>query len=109
MRKSKLETYEDILEVVVDRALAVEEIAYEINMDCTVLHERLEFLLKNDLVQERMSGDEQKYAATERGIAVLKALNFQRYLKKVQDKLMVIDDALQVISKHGRDMEKKEG
>jgi hypothetical protein len=56
-----------------------------------------------------MSGDEQKYAATERGIAVLKALNFQRYLKKVQDKLMVIDDALQVISKHGRDMEKKEG
>jgi len=109
MRKSKLETYEDVLEVLVSKPSTVDHIAYEVGLDCTVLRERLDFLLQNSLVEERALGRKEGYAITERGIAVLKALNFQRYLKKVTDKLMVMDEALQIVSKNGRDLEKTEG
>ena len=106
--KSKLETYEDILEVLVKKPSTIDHIAYEIGLDCMVLRERLDFLLQNSLVEERALGRKEGYAITERGVAVLKALNFQKYLKKVTDKLMVMDEALQIVSRHGPDLEKTE-
>jgi predicted transcriptional regulator len=109
MRKSRLETYEDILEILVSKPSTVDHMAYEIGLDCTVLRERLDFLLQNSLVEERALGRREGYAITERGIAVLKALNFQKYLEKVTDKLMVMDEALQIVSRHDRDLEKTEG
>jgi predicted transcriptional regulator len=106
MRRSKLETYEAILEVLVSKPLTIENIAYEIDMDCTVLVERLDYLLENGLVELRAMGKKGGYAVTERGVAVLKALNFQKYLAHIANKLTMIDEALQVISKHSHDLEK---
>lgn len=106
MGRSKLEVYEAILEALVSKPLSVENIAYEADMDCTVLVERLDYLLENGLVGLRPIGKKGGYAITDRGVAVLKALNFQKYLARIASKLSVIDEALQVITKHTHDLEK---
>lgn len=97
MRRSKLEIYESILEVLVDGSLDIERIAYEANLDCTVLERHLEFLMKNELIEERPSEYAIVYAITERGIAVLRALNFQKYLGRIKTTLRAIDEAMQVL------------
>ena len=103
MRKSKLESYEDILEALVNKPLTTDQIAYEINVNCTILKQRLDFLIKNSLIEERGLGKTMLYAITERGIAVLKTLHFPKYLGKITDKITVIDETLQII----REFEKK--
>lgn len=110
MRRSKLESYEAILEVLVQKPLTVDNIAYKTNMECTVLGRYIDFLIKNGLVEERLSNKKTLYAITERGIAVFKTLNFQKYLEKVMKSLMTIDEALQavpIISKRTSEQEKK--
>ncbi len=99
MRRSKLESYEAILEVLVNKPFTLDNIGYEINMDCTVLTQHLDFLIKNSLVEERGSSKKTLYAITERGITVLKTLNFQKYFGKITSKIEVIDEALDVIHK----------
>jgi len=103
MRRSKLESYEAILEVLMKTPLTIDSIAYETSMDCTVLGRYLDFLIKNGLIEERFSDDKTLYAITERGIAVFKTLNFQKYLEKITKSIRAIDDALQtvpVLSRH---------
>jgi predicted transcriptional regulator len=110
MRRSKLESYEAILEVLVQKPLTLDHLGYETSIDCTVLGRFLDFLIKNGLVEERFSNDETLYAVTERGVAVFKALNFQKYLEKVAKSIMAMDDAFQavsVISKRTGEPEKK--
>ncbi len=64
MRKSKLESYEDILEALVDKILTTDQIAYEINVNCTILRQRLDFLIKNSLVEEQELGKTTLYTIT---------------------------------------------
>ncbi len=97
MRRSKLESYEDILGALVKKPLDLDSLAYEADMDCTLLSKRLESLIKYGLVEERLSGRKVRYAITERGIAVLKNLNFRKYMEKIANAVRVMDDALQVI------------
>jgi predicted transcriptional regulator len=97
MRKSKLESYEEILGALVKKPLTLDSIAYETDMECSVLERRLEFLIKNGLVEERNSGRKTLYAITERGVAVFKTLNFQRYLEKVVSNIRIIDEATHII------------
>ncbi|MEM3731792.1 MAG: winged helix-turn-helix domain-containing protein [Candidatus Bathyarchaeia archaeon] len=97
MRRSKLESYEAILEALLKGPSTLEAVAYEVNMDCTILNRRLDFLIKNGLVEERNSRRKTLYAITERGVAVFKTLNFQRYLEKVANTIRVMDEALQAI------------
>jgi len=97
VRKSKLETYEVILEALVSKPLTFECMADESGTDNNSLQGHLEFLTKNDLVEERTSGKKATYAVTERGIAILRALDFQKYLGKIKNKLRAIDEAMQVI------------
>ena len=99
MRKSRLELYESILEALVNKPSTIDRIACEINLDCTILKQRLDFLIKNSLVEERGLGTRTLYAITERGIAVLKALNFEKYLGKIINKIEMVDEALQVVWK----------
>jgi len=97
MRRSKLESYEDILGALVKKPLAISRIAYETNMDCGLVRQRLNSLIKNGLAEERTSGKKRLYAITERGISVFKALNFQRYLEKVADTIRLMDEATHII------------
>jgi len=97
MRRSKLESYEDILEALVKKPLTVDALAYETNMDCTIVNKRLDSLIRNGLVEERNSRNKTFYAITERGIAVLKTLNFQKYFEKVANTIRMMDEAIHVI------------
>jgi predicted transcriptional regulator len=103
MRRSKLESYEDILGALVKEPQTIDGIAYKTNMDCNSLKKRLEQLMKYSLVEKRASSKKTLYAITERGVAVFKTLNFQKYLEMVADTIMAMDDAihvLPVISEH---------
>ncbi|MEM4704557.1 MAG: winged helix-turn-helix domain-containing protein [Candidatus Bathyarchaeia archaeon] len=110
MRRSKLEVYESILEALVNKPLTLEEIAYESGVDCTLVHQYQKFLQKHELIEERVSGKKTKYALTERGVAVLRALNFQKYLAKIKNSIRAVDEALQIVPlmpEHNEEHEKK--
>jgi predicted transcriptional regulator len=103
VRKSKLESFEEILGALVRKPLSIDAIAYKANMDCTVLNRHLRFLIENGLVEERNAQRRKLYAMTERGIAVLKTLNFQKYLTKISNTITAIDEAIEtipIISRH---------
>ena len=97
MRRSKLESYEDMLGALVKKPLTIDSIAYKTNIDCIALRKRLDNLVKYGLVEERTSGKKMLYAITERGIAVFKTLNFQKYLETVANTIMAMDEAIHVI------------
>jgi predicted transcriptional regulator len=99
MRRSKLESYEAILGALVEKPLSLDNIAYETDMDCNLLKQRIESLLKNSLVEERNLNMKTRYAITEKGIAVLKTLSFQKYFEKVANSIRMVDEALQVLPK----------
>ena len=109
MRRSKLESYEAILGALVKKPLSIDNIAYETDMDCDLLKQRIDFLLKNSLVEERNLSMKTRYAITEKGVAVLKTLSFQKYFEKVANSIRMVDEALQVIPKisGARDTEEK--
>ncbi|MEM3577279.1 MAG: winged helix-turn-helix domain-containing protein [Candidatus Bathyarchaeia archaeon] len=107
MRRSKLECYEEILGALVSKPLSVDRLAYETSIECSVLKQRLESLIKYGLVEERVSGRKTLYAITERGVAVFKALNFQKYLEKVLNKVKVLDEAFEVIPKISKNVEQQ--
>ena len=74
MRRSKLEMYVEILAVLAHRGpLKLTHIMYKANVSCSVLSEYLEFLAKQELVEERYAKKRRIYAVTQRGITVLKA------------------------------------
>jgi predicted transcriptional regulator len=80
MRRSKLEIYIDILNVLALKGqLKLTHIMYKSNVNCKVLKEQLEFLIKNGLVEEKMLRKERTvYGITSKGIQVLK------YFKEIE-------------------------
>ncbi len=74
MHRSKLEIYIDVLKVLAHRGpLKLTHVMYKANVNCSVLKEYLDFLLKQGLVEERVVGKSRVvYAVTQRGITVLK-------------------------------------
>jgi predicted transcriptional regulator len=88
MRRSKLEMYVDILKVLAQRGpLKLTHIMYKANVNCNVLKEYLDFLLKQGLIEERMAEKRKTvFAATQRGITVLK------YFRELKQALPIIEE-----------------
>jgi len=107
LRRSKLESYEAILEALVKKPQPTDHIAYETDIDCTVISKRLGFLIENGLVEERPLPDNTLFAITERGMAVFKTLNFRKYLEKISNSLSSINDAMQTLPIMSRDYEEQ--
>jgi predicted transcriptional regulator len=82
MKRSKLEIYVDILEALGQRGpLKVTHIMYKANVNCKVLKDYLDFLVKQKLIEERMvESGKVVYANTTYGTEVLK---FFRELDKM--------------------------
>jgi len=97
MRKSKLESFEDILEALLKQPLTFDCISLESDLDTQILKHQLDFLMKNGLVEERQSEKNSLFAITEKGVAVLRALNFQKYLGRIKDTIRAVDEAFQII------------
>jgi predicted transcriptional regulator len=89
MRRSKLEMYVDILQVLSRRGpLKLTHIMYKANVNCKVLKEYLDFLTKQNLVEERPVGKSRTvFAVTPRGITVLK------YFRELKQVLPIVEEA----------------
>ncbi|MCJ7719152.1 winged helix-turn-helix domain-containing protein [Candidatus Bathyarchaeota archaeon] len=89
MRRSKLEMYIDILKVLAHRGpLKLTHIMYKANVNCSVLKEHLDFLIKQNLVEERTVEKRRiVYAVTQRGITVLK------YFHELKQVLPIVEEA----------------
>jgi len=97
MTKSKLENYEDMLCALVDRYLTVDGLAYKCGMDCIAVSKRLEFLVKNGLVQESRCNTKIMFSLTKRGTAIYKTLAITKRLDQMKTTIQMIDDALQAL------------
>jgi predicted transcriptional regulator len=89
MRRSKFETYIAILNVLAQRGpLKLTHIMYKANVNCSVLKEQLDFLIKKKLVEERtISSERVVFAVTPSGINVLK------YFRELTQALPIIEEA----------------
>jgi predicted transcriptional regulator len=89
LRRSKLEMYVDILKVLARSGpLKLTHIMYKANVNCSVLKEYLDFLIAQNLVEEKTVGKKRiVYAITERGITVLK------YFRELKSVLPIIEEA----------------
>jgi len=88
MRRSKLEMYIDILKVLAHRGpLKLTHIMYKANVNCSVLKEYLDFLIQQELVEEKTVGKKRiVYAVSEKGLKVLK------YFRELRVMLPVIEE-----------------
>jgi len=89
MRRSKLEMYVDILAVLAHKGpLKLTHIMSKANVNCNVLKEYLEFLIIQNLVEER-SAESSKvvFAITARGTTVLK------YFRELKQVLPIVEEA----------------
>ncbi|MGD0451438.1 MAG: winged helix-turn-helix domain-containing protein [Candidatus Bathyarchaeia archaeon] len=88
MRRSKLEMYVDILQVLAFKGpLKLTHIMYKSNVNCKVLKSQLDFLMKNGLVEERILRREKVvYAITQKGISTLKAFTQIKQVFPIEEK-----------------------
>jgi predicted transcriptional regulator len=68
--------------------LKLTHVMYKANVNCSVLKEYLDFLIKQNLVEERTIGKRRVvYACTQRGITVLK------YFRELKMVLPIVEEA----------------
>jgi predicted transcriptional regulator len=86
-RRSRLELYENIIGALAKRALTIEDIAFECKMNCVNLQDRLDFLMKHNLVDLEISLDNRAfYVLTRRGLAISRTLDITKRLEKLQSR-----------------------
>jgi predicted transcriptional regulator len=88
MRRSKLEMHVDILKVLAHRGpLKLTHIMYKSNVNCSILKECLDCLVKQGLVEEHIVGKSKVvFAVTQRGITVLK------YFRELRQVLPIVEE-----------------
>jgi predicted transcriptional regulator len=88
MRRSKLEMYIDILNVLGQKEpLKLTHIMYKANINCSILNEQLDFLIKQSLIEKRIIEKERiVFTITQRGINVLK------YFRELIQALPIIEE-----------------
>lgn len=94
MRWSRLEQYEKIMEALMNHYLTVDSLAFTCNMDCIAVNNRLCFLAKNGLVQEKTCHNKKLFGLTKRGLSIHKTLAITRRMEKLRPLSKVINDAL---------------
>ena len=96
MRRSKLELHIDILQSLARHGpLKLTHVMYKANVNCSVLKQFLEFLIKQNLVEEQTllkRGHKTKivYTITEKGLAVLK------HFRELNSALQIDEEALKI-------------
>jgi predicted transcriptional regulator len=81
MRRSKMEMYIDILKVLAQNGpLKLTHVMYKANVNCSVLKENLEFLIKQNLIEEQITIKKRnktkiRYAITDKGRKVIRYFN----------------------------------
>lgn len=88
MRRSKLEMYIDILNALAQKGpLKLTHIMYKANVNCSILNESLELLIKQELAEKRTIKNEHiVFSITQRGITILK------YFRELTQALHIIEE-----------------
>ena len=88
MRRSKMEMCLDILKTLAQKGpLKLTHVMYKANVNCSVLKEYLDFLIQQELVEEKALRKERiVYQITEKGLTVLK------YFRELQIMLPIVED-----------------
>ena len=88
MRRSKMEIHLDILKTLAQKGpLKLTHVMYKANVNCSVLKEQLDFLIQQNLVEEKALRKERiVYEITEKGLTVLK------YFRELQIMLPIVED-----------------
>ena len=96
MRRSKLEIYISILSVLAQRGpLKLTHIMQKANLNCNVVKDNLDFLIKKELITERtLRRDNKVFAITQSGINVLK------YFKEITKALLFIEETRSQPTEH---------
>ncbi len=97
LAKSKLENYETIMMALVGRYLSVDSLAFKCSMDCDAVKRRLNFLIKEGLIDERQVHTKKLYALTKRGLAIHKTLTVTKRLDKLKIAVKAADEALMTL------------
>lgn len=97
MKKSKLEVYEDVLRILSNKPLTLDAIAFQGNMDCGILRQKMDSLLEYELVEERAYQKKTVYAITNRGLAIFKTLTLTKRLEKLQADIVKLDAEAQEV------------
>jgi DNA-binding HxlR family transcriptional regulator len=97
LRKSKLESYESILEALVKKPLSLSSLTLETRMNHQILMQRLKSLTENGLIEERPTEKTRVYAITEKGSTVIKVLDFPEYLRKIKGNIRAVEEAIRII------------
>ncbi len=89
MKRSKLERFVDILQVLAHTGpLKLTHLMYKSNLNCGILKEYLDFLIKQNLVEERTAKKNHKvFVITQRGITILK------YFQELPQEIYAIEEA----------------
>ena len=95
LRSSRLESYESILEALVSRPLSLSELALETHLDQPRLARHVQSLAENGLIEERPEKRESIYAITEKGLTVIKVLDFHEYLRRIKGAIRAIEEAVE--------------
>jgi len=98
MRKSKLESYAAILEVLMEKPLGVDRLSYALNGNCAIVKKRLSFLMKNRLVENQVLGKRKVFAITERGEAVSRTLHLQKHMDKLKTTVIAMNENPELVS-----------
>lgn len=100
MAPSKLETYLNILEVLVENPQKPEFIARKVHIKQDSLKRRMSFLVSNGVIEKRrlMSNNQTVYALTERGMAVFKELRAMKYFEKLRESFPIVEEAREIAS-----------
>ena len=74
LRRSKLEMHLDIIRTLAQKGpLKLTHIMYKANVNCSVLKEQIDFLIQQNIIQERVMKKERiVYELTEKGFSILK-------------------------------------
>jgi predicted transcriptional regulator len=84
MRRSKLELYEDILAALSEKALTLDDLAYECKTNIVLLKAYLGFMSKHNLIKEKCISKKRFYGLTPRGENICKTLASAKRLEKLK-------------------------
>jgi predicted transcriptional regulator len=106
LAKSKLENYEELITALVGRYLSVDSLAFACNMNCVAVDQRLGFLIKNGLVEEKRCHNKTMYCLTKRGMTIQRTLAIAKRLEQLKVTVKTTDETFVAVPKasdHGEE------
>jgi predicted transcriptional regulator len=96
--RSKLEFYQEILCTLAKKPSTIDEIAYESNMNCVNLENRLNFLTENGLIEQNSEDKKRVFQLTRRGHAIYQTLAIAKNLERLKDTAKTMHETLQTFT-----------